>query len=185
MKMKQSLMMAILAVGMGLGTATVLAQTDNNNGGQGGGRPGRGNFDPAQFQQRIMDRYKEVLEVKDDAEWSALQPLVQKVMDSRREGLGGMGRMFGGSRRSGSSDSAQSDQGSSRRGGFFGAPSPEAEALQKAIDAKGSKAEVKAALEKYLASRKVKQADLEKAQDNLRKVLTSRQEAIATLNGLL
>ena len=41
---------------------------------------------------------------------------------------------------------------------MFGAPSPEAEALQKAIDSKASKAEMKAALEKYLASRKAKQA---------------------------
>jgi hypothetical protein len=57
--------------------------------------------------------------------------------------------------------------------------------LQKAIDAKAPKAEVKAALEKYVAARKAKQAELEKAQEELRKVLTSRQEAIATLNGLL
>ena len=46
-------------------------------------------------------------------------------------------------------------------------------------------AEIKAALDKYLASRKAKQAELEKAQENLRKVLTARQEAIAALNGLL
>lgn len=183
MKMKQSLAMAILAIGMGLGTVTVLAQS-NNNGGQGGGRGGRGNFDPAQMQQMMMDRYKEVLEVKDDAEWSALQPLVQKVMEARRDSFGGgMGRMF--RRRGGSTDNAQSDQGGGRRGGFFGTPSPESDALQKAIDAKASKGEIKAALEKYVASRKTKQAELEKAQDNLRKVLTSRQEAIATLNGLL
>ncbi len=44
---------------------------------------------------------------------------------------------------------------------------------------------MKAALERYQAARKVKLADLEKAQDDLRKVLTARQEAIATLNGLL
>jgi len=40
-------------------------------------------------------------------------------------------------------------------------------------------------LDKYVASRKAKQAQLEKAQEDLRKILTSRQEAIATLNGLL
>jgi hypothetical protein len=34
-------------------------------------------------------------------------------------------------------------------------------------------------------ARKAKQAELEKAQTNLRKVLTTRQEAIATANGLL
>jgi hypothetical protein len=44
---------------------------------------------------------------------------------------------------------------------------------------------MKAALDKYVASRKAKQAALEQAQADLRKVLTSRQEAIATLNGLL
>ena len=68
---------------------------------------------------------------------------------------------------------------------FGGTPSPEADALQKAIDSKASKAEMKAALDKYVASRKAKQAALEQAQADLRKVLTSRQEAIATLNGLL
>ena len=44
---------------------------------------------------------------------------------------------------------------------------------------------MKAALAKYVASRKAKQAELETAQTELRKVLTPRQEAIATLNGLL
>lgn len=180
MKMKHSLALAILALGMSLSTATVMAQ--NDNGGGRGGR-GRGNWDPAQMQQMMMDRFKEVLEVKDDAEWGALQPLVQKVMDARRESFSGMGRMF--SRRGGNGGDQGGDQNGGRRGGFFGTPSPEAEALQKAIDAKASKAEIKAALDKYTASRKVKQAQLEQAQDNLRKVLTSRQEAIATLNGLL
>ncbi len=58
-------------------------------------------------------------------------------------------------------------------------------ALQKAIDAKAPAPEMKAALTKYLEYRKAKQADLDKARDALRAVLTSRQEAIATLSGLL
>ncbi len=94
--------------------------------------------------------------------------------------------MFGGGPRRGGADTAGGggDQQQQRRGPM-GQSSPEADALQKAIDAKAPKAEVKAALEKFIASRKAKQAELEKAQDELRKVLTSRQEAIATLNGLL
>jgi len=40
-------------------------------------------------------------------------------------------------------------------------------------------------LEKYAASRKAKQAEMEKAQAALRELLTPRQEAIAVLNGLL
>jgi hypothetical protein len=176
--------MAGVAAVMSLGTNQVVAQP--NNGGQGGGgRQGRGNFDPAQMQQRMMDRYKEVLEVTDDAEWKAMQPLVQKVMDARRDSFGGMGRMFGRGPRGGDNAQPADQQGQQRRGMFGGAPNPDADALQKAIDSKASKAEIKAALEKYVASRKAKQAELEQAQTDLRKVLTSRQEAIATLNGLL
>ncbi len=40
-------------------------------------------------------------------------------------------------------------------------------------------------MDKYVASRKANQAALEQAQTDLRKVLTSRQEAIAMLNGWL
>jgi len=55
-------------------------------------------------------------------------------------------------------------------GGFGGEPSPEADALQKAIESKASNSEMKAALAKYQESRKTKQADLETAQVNLKKV---------------
>lgn len=164
-----------------LGTSQLVAQP---NGGPGGG-PGGRNFDPAQMQQRMLERYKELLEVTNDDEWKAIEPRVTKVMEARRDSMSGMGRgMFGRGPRGG--DNAQpADQGQQRRGGMFGTPSPEAEALQKAIDSKASKAEMKAALEKYVASRKTKQADMEKAQAALRELLTPRQEAIATLNGLL
>ncbi len=90
--------------------------------------------------------------------------------------------MFGFGGRRGGPGGPDGEQGQRR---FGPPPSPEAEALQKAIDAKAPKAELKAAVEKYQAARKVKLAELEKAQDDLRKVLTARQEAIATLNGLL
>jgi len=190
MRINQWLVMAGIAAVMSLGANQVVAQP--NNGGGGGGRQGRGNFDPAQMQQRMMERYKEVLEVTDDSEWKAMEPLVQKVMDARRDTMGGMGRgMFGrggpGRGGPGGGDNAQpaDQQGGQRRGGFGGTPNPNAEALQKAIDSKGSKAEIQAALDKYLASRKAKQADLEKAQADLCNVLTTRQQAIATLNGLL
>jgi hypothetical protein len=183
--------MAVAAT-LSFGLSNGLCQDNNNNnnnnqGNGGGGRGGRGNFDPAQFQQQMMERTRENLEVKDDTEWKALEPVVQKVMDARREAFSGMGRGFGGRRGGGGGGGGQSsDQGGGggRRGGF-GQPSPEAEALQKAIDSKASKAELKAALAKYHESRKAKQAALEKAQDELRNVLTARQEAIATVNGLL
>jgi hypothetical protein len=183
MKLNRSLLLASLTVLLSLGANIQgLAQQDNAAPPPGG----RGNFDPAQFRQRMMDRLKEQLEVTDDAEWKALEPMVQAVTDARMATMGGMGRgMFGGPRRGGNNNNNGNAADQPRRGGFGQPPSPEADALQKAIDAKAPKAEIKAALDKFVASRKAKQAQLEKAQDDLRKVLTSRQEAIATLNGLL
>jgi hypothetical protein len=177
-KINRGLALAGIAAALCLGNGKVMAQ-DNNR--PPGGGPGR-NFDPAQFQQRMMERIKENLEITDDAEWKAIEPLVQKVMDARRDSFGGMGRgmMFGRGPRGG--DNA--NQGGRARM-FGGTPVPEAEALQKAIDGKASNAEMKAAIAKYAEARKAKQAELEKAQADLRKVLSVRQEALAMLNGLL
>jgi len=150
-------------------------------GDRGGNRGDRGRFDPAEIQKRIMESYKERLEFKDDAEWAAVQPLVQKVMDARREVMvSGMGGMFRFGRRGGDRDNRSSAVSS-----FLGAPSPEAEALHKALDDNAPAAQVKAALEKFRAAQKEKEAKLTAAQEELRKVLTVRQEALATLNGLL
>jgi hypothetical protein len=149
---------------------------------QGGGRPRRqGNFDPAQFQQRMMERYRERLEISDDAEWKAVQPLIQKVLDARMAmstgGRGGVGRP---TRRGG--EATGPEQGQNRP---TVRTNPAAEELQKAVDTKVPAPEMKAALAKYLDYRRTRQADLEKAQNALRAVLTSRQEAIAALSGLL
>jgi hypothetical protein len=131
-----------------------------------------------------MDRFKEQLEITDDTEWKAIQPLIQKVTDAQRAAFADMARGRFGGRNRGGNNSQGGDQGG-RGGGLFGTPSPEAEALQKAIEGKASKSELKTVIENYLAARKAKQADLEKAQADLRKVLSLRQEAIATANGLL
>jgi hypothetical protein len=178
-RMNRWVLMAGIASAMCLGANYGLAQQDNQN----QGRPGRGNFDPAQFRERMMERVKEQLEVTDDSEWKALQPLVEKVMDARMAAGGGGGRGMMGMRRGGGGGDNPPADGGARR--FGPPPSPEAEALQKAIDAKAPKAELKAAMAKYVESRKTKQAELEKAQEELRKVLSTRQEAIATVNGWL
>ena len=58
-------------------------------------------------------------------------------------------------------------------------------ALQQAVDSDAPTAQIKDLLAKYEASQKTKQATLIAAQADLRKVLTVRQEAPATLVGLL
>jgi len=183
----QLLLLGAVAVMLSLTTSQVMAQNNQGGGrqrqgnGQGGGGQRQGNVDPAQMQQRMMDRYRERLEITDDAEWKTIQPLVQKVVGARSAGGAGGRGGFGRGGRPGSNGN-QADQAQRRSS----APAnPAAEALQKVIDAKGPAAEVKAELTKYLEYRKGKQAELEKAQETLRKVLTSRQEAIATLSGLL
>jgi hypothetical protein len=163
---------------------TIFAQgTNNSNPNSGGGQGRRGggvNFDPAQFQQRMMDNVRDQLAFTNDTDWAAVQPLVQKVFDARRDvGFPGAGAMMR-RRNGGNGDNAQGG-----RRGFFGAPSPEAEALQKAIDDNVPPAQVKSLLEKYREARKAKEAKLTQAQEDLRKVLTSRQEAEAALLGLL
>jgi hypothetical protein len=180
--MTQMLAIAGLACVASFGSNKAWAQQDN------GGRRG---FDPAraqEFQQRRMDRLKEELEAKDD-EWTALQPLIQKVMDAQRavfaDRIGGFMR---GGRGGGDNAGGGGDNGGRRRGGGgfgMGEPSAEAQALEKAIESKASNSEMKAALAKYQESRKAKQTDLETAQANLKKVLSVRQEAILTAQGLL
>jgi len=178
-------MLALLAVAAALCVSADCALAQDNGGGGGGGRRGGGggggfgggNFDPAQFQQRMMDNVKERLGFTNDTEWSAVQPLVQKVMDARRDatafGRGGFGGRGG-------------RGGGGGGGGGFNAPTdPDREALQQALDSNAPAAQVKAALDKYRASQKTKQAKLESAQADLKKVLSSKQEAEAVLMGLV
>jgi hypothetical protein len=134
----------------------------------------------------MMDGYKESLEVTDEGEWKFIQERIQKVLDARREAGGfggGRGGMFGGrgGNRGGGDTAAQGDQqGQQRqRGGFGAAPNPAADALSQAIQTKASADEIKAKLAKYREDRKVKQAALLKAQEDLKKILNVRREAIA------
>jgi hypothetical protein len=187
MKLNRMITLCAMATTFALGATPLLAQDNPDQGGPGGpgGAPGdnqggqrrqRGNFDPAQMQQRMMERIQEELSFTNTTEWDAVKPLVQKVMDARRDvGMGGMGRMFGDRNRGG--------QGGP--GGMFGQTGPEQEALQKAIDDNAPAAQIKDLLAKYKAAQQVKQAKLEAAQADLKKVLTQKQEAQAFLLGLV
>ena len=187
MKANQLLTICGIAAALFLSAGSVSAQNDNGGGG-GGRRGGGGPPDPAQMQQRFMERVHDELGYTNDTEWNAVQPLVQKVFDAQRDARGGgMGRLFGrGNRGGGNGANATAGGGNGGgRGGFGGTPSPEAEALQKAIDDNAPKAQIKTALAKYQASQKTKRDKLVQAQENLRKYLNTKQEAQATLLGLL
>jgi hypothetical protein len=180
-KLSQLMFVAGLATTLSLGTANLLGQ-DANNADQGGrrnrdrqgGGPGGGNFDPEQMRARMMERVREQFGVKDDAEWKVISERIEKVSTARREMGGGMG-MFGGGR----------GGPGGGRGGFGGEPSPEATALRSAIENNASADDIKAKLAAYRESQKAKEAKLTKAQEDLRQVLTAKQEAAAVLAGYL
>lgn len=191
MKISRVLTLCAVAAAIFLSTGSLMAQADtggnntDNGGGQGGGQRrrggpgGGGNFDPAALQQRMMDNVRESFGMTNDTDWTAVQPLVQKVMDARMAvGFGGGRGMFGRGNRGGG-------QGGPGGGAFGQQPNPDRDALQKALDDNAPVAQINSALAKYRASQKDKQAKLEKAQGDLLKVLTKKQEAEAALLGLV
>jgi len=191
MKVKYLLTVCGVVAALMLGAGTTFAQNNgggnggNGGGNGGGGRGGRGggNFNPQQFQQRMMDNIQQQLGFTNDTDWSAVQPLVQKVLDAQRDARGGGMRMMFGRNRGGGNNANGGPGG--RGGAFGGTPDPAAQALQQAIDDNAPTDQIKDALAKYQASQKAKQAALTDAQNNLRSVLSVKQEAQATLMGLL
>lgn len=188
MKLKQILTVGAVAVAL----CVVTLQAQDNNGGNGaqggqggqrrrgqnGGGQGGGNFDPAQMMQQRMDRYREQLGFTNDTDWSAVQPVVQKVMDARM--AVGFGGGFGGRGGRGGPGGPGGPGG-----GGFGQADPEREALQKALDDNAPSGQIKDALAKYKSAHKEKQAKLVAAQAELKKILSVKQEAQATLLGLV
>lgn len=162
-----------------LSTGNLFAQDNGGPGGPGGGGPGggrggRGNFDPAQMQQRMNERIKERFGSTDE-EWKAIEPLVTKVNEARMASMAGGMRGFMGRNRGG--------QGGGPR--FGPEPSAEETALSDAIENNASKDDLKAKMAAFRKAKAEKEAELKAAQENLKKVLTTKQEAIALEMGLV
>jgi hypothetical protein len=156
-------------------------------------RPPQGGFDIQQMRQRMMEQMRTQLEVKDDAEWLIISNRVQAVTKARRSlGLGGgppggMGGPPPGGRNGvpGQDGQGPGGGGFGPPGGFNREPDPELDALRKAVEGKASAAELKTLLADLREARKKKLEAFQKAQDDLRQVLSVRQEAIAATLGLL
>lgn len=166
-------------------TAPTASDNAANNGGnnarmrrgQNGGN--RGNFDPAEMQQRLMNNLREQFGVTDDAEWKAIADRITAIYELRRAsggGFGGLGAFRGGGQ-------AGQNAGAGRRG--QAAASPEQDALRQAISDKLPDAEIKSRLTRLREVRKANEEKLTKAQEELRGILSVRQEAVAVMFGLL
>jgi len=177
MKMNQWLTIGGMAAALFWGAGNVSAQALQGPIGGGGSNP-----DPAQ--QRFMKRAHDGLAFTNETDWNNIQPLVQAVFDAQRDVLrgGSVSRMAVPNRNANSSNAVPNRV---VRTVFFGQPSPEALALQRAIDDDAPAAQIKTAMANYRASQKAKQEKLVQAQENLRKHLSPKQEAQALLLKLL
>jgi len=142
--------------------------------GQRGQRNGQNGQNSQDMQARQLASLKEQMGITADDEWNLIAERIAQVIELRRTTAtsSGNGMMRG---------------GAGGRTGRQGSTSNNAEltALQTAVNEKAPDAEVKSRLERLRETRKESTAKLEKAQEELRAVLSVRQEAILVINGLL
>jgi hypothetical protein len=127
--------------------------------------------------------------VTDDGEWAVLEAAIGKVLDARTAAQSYTMNRGGGRRGAaggpGGAGNAAGAPPAGGRGGFGTPPADEATALQTAIDNKAPADEIKAKLAALRTAYTAAEAKLASAQEDLKKLLTSRQEAIGVLDGLL
>lgn len=185
---------SLLTVALAAAVCPTLSHAQNQDGGNDGGRQrggdnaggnndggerrqrDRGNFDPAQWQQRMMDRMKEELQVQDD-EWKVIEPKLSKVMEAQRNSrVGGMG----GGRRGGGGGGGGSDQAPTTKLGIA------ARDLRTAVASEASSPEdIDKKLTAFRTARTDAQTQLETTRKDLKDVLTAKQEAALVLAGVL
>jgi hypothetical protein len=184
--LKGSALLGFAAV-LQLASSSLIAQTPSTRRDDGARRSGdgqggdRGNFNPQEMQGRMLAALRDRLEITDDEEWKLISERITKLAELRRNAGGGIGGMMG-SR--GGPPGGGGDRGGPSRGPRPGG-NPEMSALGLAIQDKLPDAEIKSRLERLREKRREAEANLTKAQEELRAVLSIRQEAVAVMFGLL
>ena len=183
--------LALMVGGLSLAQQGGGGQGGGRRGGQGGGPGGPGNFDPAQMRQRMAERMKEQLGVDDQA-WKVMEPRLMKVMElNRQASAGGRGMMFGMFGRGGRGPGG--DQGGPQGDRRGRGPQGEQTALEKAMtqlrttleNQSASPEEIKTQLTAVRQAREKAKQELAVAQQDLKKILTLRQEAMLVEMGML
>jgi hypothetical protein len=181
MKTTSKLLLSALA----LTASTILASAQDNN-----NRQNRGGT-PEEFRQRMNERLKASLKVTDD-EWGIIQPLLEKVTTKQRDASAGRFGGFGGGGRGG--DRGPGGNGGQGGGGGGGNDqnradrpgSAESQALRTALESESTSPEdIKAKLAALREFRKKAAVELATAREDLRKVLSVRQEATLVTMGIL
>lgn len=173
----------VLAISLCLGVA--LAQQGGRGGGQGRAGGGfAGARDPGQMRQMMNDRIKEALGATDE-EWQVIGPRLEKVSTLQREAAaGGSMRALFGVRggRGGAGGQQRPDAPERERSAVEQAMGD----LQQVVDDESAAADqIKQKLTALREAREKAKQQLVKAQQELREVLTLRQEAQLVLFGML
>lgn len=176
--MKNAALLAAALLALGGLTSTSTAQEQKS----------RGGFNPEEMRARMTERVRELLEVKNEDEWKLIQARIDKAQEAQREvrSLNGDFRLL--FSRSGDQGGGGDQGGRSRGPGgspFGGTPNPDAEAFSKAVQNKAPTEELKQRMARVREARKNAEAKYDKAADDLRQVLTVRQEATLVAIGLL
>lgn len=146
---------------------------------------------PEEWRARMEEGIKTALKVTND-EWTVLQPLIEKVTTKQREAMSGrFGGMFGGRGGGPGGDRGGAGGGApgNAPGGAPGSDRPgsaERQALRDALEKDGTTAEdIKAKLNAVREFQKKSAAELATAREELKKVVTVRQEAVLFSMGIL
>ncbi len=182
---------AVLVIGLLLASQSLSQPEQRGQRGQRGGAqagPGGRQFDPARMRQMMEQRMREQLGATEQ-EWKVLGPRVTKVAELGRQtsGFGRGGMMFGmGGRRGGPG-------GNRFGGGRPGAPDREPTAVEKAQEqlrtvlenTSATPDQIKKELTALRAAKEKAKQQLAAAQQELRKIVTVRQEATLVMMGML
>ena len=195
-----SLSLALLmGISSGVAIAQDAAQPAQGNRGERGDRGDRGmrggpggmQFDPAQFQERMLNTIKENLGATDE-EWTAIKPKVEEIQKLRMKVASSMMGRFGGPRGMRGPDGPGDANDQTRRPGrgimgmLSNEPTPELDALRSASDSDStSNEELKNKIKAYREAVKRDEEKLKSTREELRQLVTVRQEAKLIVSGIL
>ena len=148
-----------------------------------------GNLVLTKVLQEILEAHRKTLSVTKDAEWEVISPKLMRVAQLKLDahaadvrslfhGIGLGLDVFDG-------NSITTPHYAALTGQLPMTADPAEEALQKALADQAPIAELDAAVAKVQAVRQQKQAEMTKAQSDLREVLTPRQAAVMVSRGIL
>lgn len=175
--MKKLALLAAAALAIGSFTTTTAAQEQKSRGGE-------------DMRARMVENLRTLLDVKNEDEWKLLYARLEKVREARDEvrAVSGDFRLLFNIGRTGEQGGGGAPGGGRGGPGGFGGnstPNPDSEALSKAITNKAPTEELKQRMARLRDARKAADAKYEKLSEELRQLLTVRQEAALVAIGSL